>query len=383
MNKIRDELNRWLVPAFGEKLYLDFDYSNISELQEEMDKVVDQMSKSWWLTPNEKRQAMSYGVDSDNEALNNFYVPVNLVALEDDVIEDEVKSLDLDYNNLYRKEEIREDVFDNPAEAMNRAKEIGCNEIHSHEENGRTIFMPCKTHSEYEEAINEDKNYHHEDQKDLEIKPVKPGSAVERGLKNKVKDHNDKYGDNPSKRVTYRMLQAVFNRGIGAYRTNPQSVRPSVRSEDQWAYARVNSFLYAVRNGRHRGGKHDGDLFPSGHPLRSKKKYLKKQMYDDYPQGATNNAKRMLEWREKYGRDVVKGGTQVGWTRANQLAKREALSLDTVKRIHSFLSRHKDNAQINPKFKNEPWKDNGYVAYNLWGGANMVSYAKRIAGSDE
>ena len=354
-----------------------------------MDKVVDQMSKSWWLTPNEKRQAMSYGVDSDNEALNNFYVPVNLVALEDDVIEDEVKSLDLDYNNLYRKEEIREDVFDNPAEAMNRAKEIGCNEIHSHEENGRTIFMPCKTHTEYEEAINEDKyqheddKYHHEDQKDLEIKPVKPGSAVERGLKNKVKDHNDKYGDNPSKRVTYRMLQAVFNRGIGAYRTNPQSVRPSVRSEDQWAYARVNSFLYAVRNGRHRGGKHDGDLFPSGHPLRSKKKYLKKQMYDDYPQGATNNAKRMLEWREKYGRDVVKGGTQVGWTRANQLAKREALSLDTVKRIHSFLSRHKDNAQINPKFKNEPWKDNGYVAYNLWGGANMVSYAKRIAGSDE
>ncbi len=54
----------------------------------------------------------------------------------------------------------------------------------------------------------------------------------------------------------------------------------------------------------------------------------------------------MLEWRKKYGRDVVKGGTEVGWKRANQLANRESISLDTVKRIHSFLARHEDNAKI-------------------------------------
>ena len=63
------------------------------------------------------------------------------------------------------------------------------------------------------------------------------------------------------------MLTAVFKRGIGAYRTNPGSVRPSVTSEEQWAYARVNAFLYAVRSGRFRGGKFDLDLLPSGHPL--------------------------------------------------------------------------------------------------------------------
>ena len=55
------------------------------------------------------------------------------------------------------KAEIRKDVFDNPGEAMERAKQIGCDEIHSHEENGQTIFMPCKTHAEYEEALNEPK----------------------------------------------------------------------------------------------------------------------------------------------------------------------------------------------------------------------------------
>ena len=66
------------------------------------------------------------------------------------------------------------------------------------------------------------------------------------------------------------MLGAVFRRGIGAYRTNPGSVRPSVTSEEQWAYARVNAFLYAVRTGGYRGGKQfDRDLLPSGHPLKT------------------------------------------------------------------------------------------------------------------
>lgn len=66
------------------------------------------------------------------------------------------------------------------------------------------------------------------------------------------------------------MLEAVFRRGVGAYRTNPSSVRPSVSSPDQWAYARVNSFLRALSTGKFRGGRHDTDLFPKGHPLSSK-----------------------------------------------------------------------------------------------------------------
>ncbi len=93
---------------------------------------------------------------------------------------------------------------------------------------------------------------------------------VKEGLKKKVKDHNEKYGDSKTKRTNLRTLEAVFRRGVGAYRTNPQSVRPSVSSPDQWAYARVNSFLAALRRGKFRGGKHDTDLFPKGHPLSSK-----------------------------------------------------------------------------------------------------------------
>ena len=91
---------------------------------------------------------------------------------------------------------------------------------------------------------------------------------VKDALREKVKEHNDKHGDAKGKRVTLRMLAAVFRRGVGAYRTNPESVRRNVSGPDQWAYARVNAFLYAVRRGRFRSGKFDLDLLPSGHPLK-------------------------------------------------------------------------------------------------------------------
>ena len=89
-------------------------------------------------------------------------------------------------------------------------------------------------------------------------------------LEKKAKDHNEKVGDVKSKRTSTRTLISVFNRGVGAYNTNPQSVRPNVTSPEQWALARVNSFLYALRNGRFRSGKHDQDLLPEGHPMSSK-----------------------------------------------------------------------------------------------------------------
>jgi alkyl sulfatase BDS1-like metallo-beta-lactamase superfamily hydrolase len=42
-------------------------------------------------------------------------------------------------------------------------------------------------------------------------------------------------------------LQKIYNKGIGAYKTNPGSVRPNVKSKEQWAMARVYS---AVMGGK-------------------------------------------------------------------------------------------------------------------------------------
>ena len=77
-----------------------------------------------------------------------------------------------------------------------------------------------------------------------EPKNVSP--TVKKGLEGKVEKHNEEVKDlkiDWNARVTYKKLEKVFDRGIGAYRTNRKSVRPNVKSEEQWAYARVNSFL--------------------------------------------------------------------------------------------------------------------------------------------
>ena len=101
--------------------------------------------------------------------------------------------------------------------------------------------------------------------------------------------------------------------------------------------------------------------------------------YNDYPQSATNNAKKVLEWKKKYG-DEVKGMTSVGWTRANQLASRRKLSYETIARMAAF-NRHRKNAAIDPKYKDTPWKDRGYVAWLGWGGTSGVNWAIRKAES--
>ena len=64
---------------------------------------------------------------------------------------DDFEAEEIDETENLEAEMIRRDVFDNPGEAMERAKEMGCDEVHSHEEDGKTVFMPCKTHQEYME----------------------------------------------------------------------------------------------------------------------------------------------------------------------------------------------------------------------------------------
>lgn len=86
-----------------------------------------------------------------------------------------------------------------------------------------------------------------------------------KGLAAKVEAHNAK----SKHKVTTSMLQSVYNRGVGAYKTNPSSVRPNVSSPEQWAMARVNSFLQIVSGSK--SPKHDKDLLPAGHPSSTRK----------------------------------------------------------------------------------------------------------------
>jgi HK97 family phage portal protein len=79
--EIRDVLNNWLLESYGNKnLFLDFDYMAYPEMQDDMDKLVNQLSAAWWLTPNEKRAAMNYG-EYENTLMEQPFIPQGLMTL--------------------------------------------------------------------------------------------------------------------------------------------------------------------------------------------------------------------------------------------------------------------------------------------------------------
>ena len=200
-----------------------------------------------------------------------------------------------------------------------------------------------------------------------ETKSDRVTKTVEKALQKKLDDHKEKVGDDPKKQTTLRKLKICFNRGIGAYKTNPESVRPNVQSPEQWAFARVNSFLYALRNQKFRSGKHDTDLLPAGHPAKKDDKNILNKTYSDYPKAATENAKRALKYKEENGSSC---GTDVGWTRARQLASRQALSRETIARMASF-KRHQQHKDV-------PYDEGcGGIMWDAWGGTEGVEWAIR------
>jgi hypothetical protein len=100
---------------------------------------------------------------------------------------------------------------------------------------------------------------------DASGKSAKVSAADEETLKNKVKEFNEKDSNTKNGNATLGALKSVFQRGLGAFNT---SHSPAVKSASQWAFARVNAFLYLLKNGRPENPKYDTDydLLPKGHP---------------------------------------------------------------------------------------------------------------------
>ncbi len=135
--------------------------------------------------------------------------------------------------------------------------------------------------------------------------------------------------------------------------------------------------IYACSNGKYRIG--DGECMYTSRDSAErayaaylaqegeKSLELKEETYNDYPEAATNNAKRALKWKEENGSDC---GTPVGWTRANQLASREKISRDTIARMASF-KRHQQNKDV-------PYSEGcGGLMWDAWGGDAGINWAIR------
>jgi len=126
---------------------------------------------------------------------------------------------------------------------------------------------------------------------------VKFSAAVEKSLKNKVEQHNEKAGK--GRRATVGMLKAVYRRGAGAYSV---SHRPGM-TRNQWAMGRVNAFLKLLKSGKPSNSayKTDNDLLPSGHPRSTKKSNSIAASAGLVPE-ESDLAEALVEIADKYGR---------------------------------------------------------------------------------
>ena len=118
------------------------------------------------------------------------------------------------------------------------------------------------------------------------------------------------------------------------------------------------------------GMKHNVS-YMDGH-IETIKSYVKQNMqsYSDYPDSVKNNAKAVLKYVEENGWGDC--GTDVGKQRANQLAKGEPISQDTIQRMYSYLSRHAVDLDSSKGYGDGC----GKLMYDSWGGKSALSWAE-------
>lgn len=115
------------------------------------------------------------------------------------------------------------------------------------------------------------------------------------------------------------------------------------------------------------GTPRNGNLFAEAKP----EHYDFAESITDYPEGVKTAAKKAVDWAEKNGWGSC--GTAVGKQRASQLAKGEAISIDTLKRMYSYLSRHKGDLTTSKDYKGSC----GKLMYDAWGGEAGLTYSER------
>jgi hypothetical protein len=94
--------------------------------------------------------------------------------------------------------------------------------------------------------------------------------------------------------------------------------------------------------------------------------------YDDYPALIRKNAQAALDYIERTG-NPNNCMTQVGKVRAQQLAQGKPISIETVKRMKSFISRHKENLDVSKSYDDGCAK----LAVDAWGGVEALPWVER------
>ena len=94
---------------------------------------------------------------------------------------------------------------------------------------------------------------------------------------------------------------------------------------------------------------------------------LELESYSDYPEAVKNNAQRGIDLNKKIDN---KCATEVGKIRAQQLAKGEPISKETIKRMFSYLSR------AEAYYKEGDNEACGTISFLFWGGKAALSWSE-------
>jgi len=208
-------------------------------------------------------------------------------------VESKLKGLDELSVDLY-SEKVNDDfaiindrlAYATKEQAEKIANDIGCKGHHTHDYEGQTWYMPCEKHALAEVGprggIRKSPKAPASDTPNKNPKGKGTARGTAKGktgakvsakdkatLQKKADDFNKRYKEKLGYGVTVGMLASVFQRGLGAFN---RSSSPRVNSPSQWAFARVNAFLYLVKNGRPQNAKYvtDNDILPSKHPKSTK-----------------------------------------------------------------------------------------------------------------
>jgi hypothetical protein len=102
------------------------------------------------------------------------------------------------------------------------------------------------------------------------------------------------------------------------------------------------------------------------------------KMADSYTptSGMKAAARRALKWKED-GK-ATGAGTPVGWGRATDIVAGRSMSLDTVKRMFSFFSRHEVDKKGKGFFDGPEFPSNGRIMWDAWGGDAGFSWSRSI-----
>ena len=169
-------------------------------------------------------------------------------------------------------------------------------------------------------------------EEELENAEYEKGFKYKKGGKTKTaktwkQKYNKKYGNDldasnslsdiaEDTGVSKKGIQKIYNKGIGAYKTNPSSVRPNVKSKEQWAQARVYSAVMGGKASKvdkkelsmEKGGIMDSRRNKDKEFDRAQEREYMRSQYDRLTQDDKEKLKMIQQMMAKEKVNYAKGG---------------------------------------------------------------------------